>query len=343
MNRQLYLKKIIEEFCDWYIKDQHYWLKDYYKDKITKQYLESLSNVEFINFFYEFVSEGGKVQSGGARRKNDFLETIENDLKSFKSFIMEPFDKNFDLKGWFLKIDSYPYFGVGIATIYLNRINYHIYSIMNNKTLNALNKLGYEISHTKNWANYLMVYRIQKELIAEFPVLENLYKADALNHFIIEVYKGQGLIENYIRIESFLDEVQQNEIEHNLKAITDRTNPDELYRRIKACEKEDSELITIEGKVYKRHNYLMVQIKRYRKYKCQFCSTTIQKENGSYYIEACHINAKAKGGKDALNNILVLCPNCHKLFDFGKKVDEKICGDNYSVILNGRKYEASIV
>lgn len=86
----------------------------------------------------------------------------------------------------------------------------------------------------------------------------------------------------------------------------------------------------------------MVLIKKYRRYQCQFCSTTIQKANGDYYIEACHIKPKAEGGKDSFDNILILCPNCHKLFDFGKREDEHYSEDFYSVKINGVEYKASL-
>ena len=115
-----------------------------------------------------------------------------------------------------------------------------------------------------------------------------------------------------------------------------------MYKKLIECENDKSEKITINGKIYKRHNYLMVQIKKYRDYKCQFCSTTILKANGDYYIEACHIKPKAEGGKDSLNNILILCPNCHKLFDYGNRVSEKKSKATYSVIINEKTYKASL-
>lgn len=79
-----------------------------------------------------------------------------------------------------------------------------------------------------------------------------------------------------------------------------------------------------------------------RDYKCQFCSTTILKANGDYYIEACHVKAKAEGGKDSLDNILILCPNCHKLFDYGNREKEEHSKDFYSVIINGKRYKTSL-
>jgi len=339
MDRKIYLDKIISEFEKWWTNDPHSSNMDFYKDLITNSHLTSLSDKEFVDFFYEFVSNGGLVQSGGDRTKNQFRDTVLADFKKFKQFIIEPFQQNFSLKDWFLKLDDFPGFGVGIATIFLNRIDYHKYPIMNNKTLKALNKLGYRISSTKNWSNYELVKKYQDNLISDYSILKNYYKADALNHFLIAVYQGQELILDYLQIETFENGLEQNEIEHHTENELDK---DKLLDKIIDCENDNSEKITINGKTYKRHNYLMVQIKKYRDYKCQFCLTKIPKSNGEYYIEACHIKAKTEGGKDRLNNILILCPNCHKLFDFNERVDEKVKNDTYSVILNGKKYKATL-
>ncbi|MBI4651497.1 HNH endonuclease [Candidatus Desantisbacteria bacterium] len=133
------------------------------------------------------------------------------------------------------------------------------------------------------------------------------------------VYQGQELISGYLQIENFENGLEQQEIEHSVEVDSVKIDKDDLYNRIIECENEKTEKITINGKTYKRHNYLMVQIKKYRDYKCQFCSTTILKANGNYYIEACHIKPKTEGGKDILDNILILCPNCHKLFEYPLK------------------------
>lgn len=339
MDRKKYLDKIISEFEDWWVKDPHSTNMDFYIDLITNSHLTSLTKNEFIDFFYGFVSDGGLVQSGGERAKNEFRKTITKDFDNFKQFVLKPFNGKFSLKDWFSQIDNYPNFGVGIATIFLNRIDYKKYPVMNNKTLKGLNKLGYKISSTKNWTNYELVKKYQDNLISDYSILENYYKADALNHFLVAVYQGQELVSDYLQIETFENGLEQNEIEHRTEKELDK---DELLNKIADCENDNSEKIMLKGKAYKRHNYLMVQIKKYRDYECQFCSTKIPKSNGDYYIEACHIKAKSEGGKDRLNNILILCPNCHKLFDFNERVGEKIKNDTYSVILNGEKFKATL-
>jgi 5-methylcytosine-specific restriction endonuclease McrA len=343
MNKDTYLKKIVEEFCSWYDNDIHSKNKDSYQKFINRQYLASLKKDSFIDFFYEFVSVGGKVQSGGDRTKNKFLTTISNQFEGFKAFVLLPFDKEFDLKNWFEEVEKFKGFGIGIATIYLNKINRNNYPIMNNKTINALRKIGYNLAVTKSYKTYLNVKRIQDELILMYPELENYYKADAFNHFLIAVYQGKHMASGLQKINDIEDTTEQiiiEEYENNNKKPDDKTN---ILAIIKENETNKTETITIKGKTYKRHNYLMVKIKEYRNFQCQFCSTKIKKANGGFYIEACHINPKANRGADRLDNILVLCPNCHKLFDYGKRTKEKKENGNYSVVINGKKYTASLI
>ena len=282
------------------------------------------------------------IQSLGQRGINKFRKTLNDNYENFRLFILEPFGKKFDLSDWFKRIGNFKQFGIGIATIYLNRVNKDIYPIMNKKTIAALQKLGYNISTTTNFTNYKIVKKIQTELIKEFPILENFYITDALNHFIIAVYKEQWLINCHIQVNSFEDNLEQNEIEQLLSFDITDVDKHELLEQIKKCEKENTEFIIIKGKRVKRCNYLMVKIKEYRGYKCQFCSHEIPKEKGGYYIEACHIKAKCDGGKDTLENILVLCPNCHKLFDNWTHEKEKQTEKEYKVILNGKEYKAKI-
>ncbi|MCF8226477.1 MAG: HNH endonuclease [Bacteroidales bacterium] len=342
MDRKTYLDKIITEFENWWVNDQHSSNMDFYKNTITFSYLTSLSDNDFMNFFYTFVSEGGRVQSGGDRKKNQFRATVLNDIENFRQYVVKPFQEKFSLKDWFLQVDKYTGFGVGIATIFLNRVDYEKYPIMNNKTLKALKKLGYKISSSKNWTNYELVKKYQDNLITDFPILKNYYKADALNHFLVDVYLGQELILDYLQIETFENGLEQNEIEQKIEADSENLDKQDLYDKILDCQNDNSEKVLIKGKIYKRYNYLMVQIKKYRDYKCQFCPTRIKKANGNYYIEACHIKAKSEGGQDSLDNILILCPNCHKLFDYGYREREKHTKDKYSVFLNGKKYETGL-
>lgn len=52
---------------------------------------------------------------------------------------------------------------------------------------------------------------------------------------------------------------------------------------------------------------------------CQICSLKIQMPNGKFYSEAHHIIPLGKpyDGPDSPENIIVLCPNHHVMFDYG--------------------------
>lgn len=54
------LKPLVDAFEEWYQIDTHSKNEDYYKDIITKVNLERMTKEEFIEFFFQFTSSGGK-------------------------------------------------------------------------------------------------------------------------------------------------------------------------------------------------------------------------------------------------------------------------------------------
>ncbi|NWF50624.1 MAG: HNH endonuclease [Ignavibacteriaceae bacterium] len=85
-------------------------------------------------------------------------------------------------------------------------------------------------------------------------------------------------------------------------------------------------------------------LKKATDFKCQFpnCGQRITKKNGGFYIEVAHIKPVSQNGQSILGNLIVLCPNHHKEFDFGDlKIDEqtnsKLAGQ-----LNGNKFEIEL-
>lgn len=79
-------------------------------------------------------------------------------------------------------------------------------------------------------------------------------------------------------------------------------------------------------------------------FKCQFpsCGQQIIKKNGGFYIEVAHIKPVSQNGQSILGNLIVLCPNHHKEFDFGdlkinEQTNSKLAGQ-----LNGNKFEIEL-
>ncbi|MEZ5497355.1 MAG: HNH endonuclease [Gammaproteobacteria bacterium] len=136
-----------------------------------------------------------------------------------------------------------------------------------------------------------------------------------------------------------IDLVQQDELVEIFKTdknqiITDLKNLDN--------KEDDAETITIKQKTYKRDNKTIAQIKILRDFKCQICGKNIKKANGEFYIEAAHIKPKREKGRETPENILILCPNHHKEFDYGLR---KILNQNKDLVefeLNGQKYKLNL-
>tara|TARA_R110002051_G_C8649271_1_gene487340 strand:+ start:89 stop:1099 length:1011 start_codon:yes stop_codon:yes gene_type:complete len=201
---------LIEKFESWYNKDEHKVNIDKYDSTVTRYHLEQLNREEFIKFFIQFRKDGGKVQSLGHRGLSNFELEIGNNYLSFRKFVLEPFDKYFNLKNWFERIENHKYFGVGIATIYLNRVDRSKYPIINGKTIQSLKLLCYELSSSKNYKNYSKVKTIQSNLISRYSIFENFYKIDSFNHYIIGTKEGKEAITEFLISNDFF------EIENNI-------------------------------------------------------------------------------------------------------------------------------
>jgi hypothetical protein len=91
----------------------------------------------------------------------------------------------------------------------------------------------------------------------------------------------------------------------------------------------------------RRDTQLVRALKEFCEFRCQFpgCEVRIPKRDGGFYIEVAHIQAVSEGGPSTVGNLLVLCPNHHKEFDYGdleivEQTADAICGK-----LNGKEFE----
>lgn len=140
-----------------------------------------------------------------------------------------------------------------------------------------------------------------------------LYFEEVQNTNMIGVRK---IYESYFgKIPKFpVDIFEQEEIEAIMLQSFSR---DRIIEDLKNLRETDPELVEICRRIYKRDNKTIVQIKILREYKCQICGHEIITKEGKKYIEAAHIKPKRNAGPERPENILILCPNHHKEFDFG--------------------------
>jgi len=183
-------QELINVFFQWYSIDPHSENEDYYSKTITKNHLSGLSKSDFIDFFYQFAHEGGKVQSGGYRTSGQFRQTIETYYDQFRPFVLNPFDSNFDVAKWLAGMKAFKHFGIGLATIYLNRVDKKRFPILNNKASDSLALFNIPLP-SDTVKRYKAVLEAQQQLISWFPQFDNFYRADALNQFLIGEEEGQ--------------------------------------------------------------------------------------------------------------------------------------------------------
>jgi hypothetical protein len=183
-------QELIDAFFKWYSNDPHSKNEDYYSKTITKDYLSGLSKSDFVNFFFRFAHEGGKVQSGGYRTSGKFRQTIETHYDQFRPFVLNPFDSDFDVAQWIDGMKTFKHFGIGLATIFLNRVDKKRFPILNNKAADSLALFDISLpSHAVK--RYKAVLDAQQQLINWFPQFDNFYRVDALNQFLIGEKAGQ--------------------------------------------------------------------------------------------------------------------------------------------------------
>lgn len=132
------------------------------------------------------------------------------------------------------------------------------------------------------------------------------------------------------------DEKEQLELERVLKRTKSKKDMIEDLKNIGLF---DSKEVIISHKAYKRDNKTIAQIKILRDFKCQICDTSILKKDGSKYIEAAHILPKYKRGRETPENIILLCPNHHKEFDYGSLEILHHDKDKVDFILNEQRYK----
>ena len=96
---------------------------------------------------------------------------------------------------------------------------------------------------------------------------------------------------------------------------------------------------TIENKVrlVKRYKKIIVQIKQKYNCECQIasCNFTFKKVNGEYYAEAHHLMPLSEQGSQNEDNVVVLCPNHHRMFHYADVQIHNRKGETRTIIING--------
>jgi hypothetical protein len=116
-----------------------------------------------------------------------------------------------------------------------------------------------------------------------------------------------------------------------------------LNERMQAVDPQ--ERFTKLSQLLRKDKEIVHALKKVANYRCQFpnCNANIIMKNGENYIEVAHIKPVKEGGKSVIGNLLVLCPNHHKEFDYGNLEIKKQTKKTIAGILNGKKFSINLI
>ena len=98
----------------------------------------------------------------------------------------------------------------------------------------------------------------------------------------------------------------------------DKTNIDYFLEKdlLEDLQILDNERKEITKDVIIRYQKLVEHIKQTRGRKCQICQYSFIMDNGNEYCEAHHIQYLSKNGSQSSDNVILLCPNHHRMFHY---------------------------
>lgn len=101
-----------------------------------------------------------------------------------------------------------------------------------------------------------------------------------------------------------------------------------------------NEIKTISVERIKRYQKLVNTLKKKYKFKCQICGYSFQMDNGQHYCEAHHIKYLSKNGSQNPDNVIILCPNHHKMFHYASDRISvgKIINGKRKITIDGKTY-----
>ena len=101
--------------------------------------------------------------------------------------------------------------------------------------------------------------------------------------------------------------------------------------------------------LFKRNLALTRYLKELYKNECQICGFAFKKENGEKYSECHHLIPLGENGSDTLENVIVVCANCHRMLhyakvEFGELRDNKIVieinGESQTIKFQPKHFES---
>lgn len=92
----------------------------------------------------------------------------------------------------------------------------------------------------------------------------------------------------------------------------------------------------------KRVKSIVDALKEKYHYKCQICGFNFKMKNGNGYCEAHHLVPLSTGGSQMQENVIIICPNHHRMLHYAQEV--KYCYNEKDLVMieiNGNTYNVT--
>lgn len=156
---------------------------------------------------------------------------------------------------------------------------------------------------------------------------------------IVNAYKTSRIPVEVLK-EKKLDELEEQADEYIQKEVKVKSKKQLLVEARSYSASESHKYQITKAKVRLDDEKQKARIKAIEDYSCQIDGWQLEYQNKEgkklKYIEAAHIKEKSLKGTEALDNIIILCPNCHKLLDKGVYMVVK---EERAIYKNGEKID----
>jgi HNH endonuclease len=150
--------------------------------------------------------------------------------------------------------------------------------------------------------------RLGRDIDAEFgsveQLLEQLSESGHQLRLAIEATKAGDEMEAATALDRLAADLSKEQLRREVDAFASSEPPKSRKSIVESLQ---------------RNRTLVEKLKKLYKGKCQYCDFTFKQSNGRPYCEAAHLKPMAlrEANIDVKDNLFILCPNHHKMLDYG--------------------------
>jgi len=168
---------------------------------------------------------------------------------------------------------------------------------------------------------------LKRELLMEFKEKDDIMKGWSIYQymkFLWETFAIETEInEQEIQVEKDSIDLLDNDMAYLLE---DMKNNEKIRKKVRIS-------------LIQRNPTLVRKLKELYDNKCQICHFTFEKETGQYYSECHHIISLGEEGSDTIDNVIVVCANCHRMLHYADvTISNEIKDNTRDVLINDKQF-----